>query len=228
MSLKMKLNIVNKKEYEENEDYREIVIVIPKEKEELEKDFKYLGLDYKNVDVKQDIYVLNCEVIDTENSNFSTLLTTELSNIIDKGKAMNYITSYQDAHDLLYELKFLSDEHKESLLAILEAKKEKIYAVRDVVKCTELLDLFDVYDNINNNEEYALKLIEHHRVKLKDIVDYIDLNAMGGSYINKKNGAFTARGLVLSCYNFENYLEKRKSQEETDTRESEEEEEEFE
>ena len=32
MSLKMKLNIVNRHEYEENEDYREVIVRIPKEK----------------------------------------------------------------------------------------------------------------------------------------------------------------------------------------------------
>ena len=49
MSLKMKLNIVNKHEYEENEDYREVIVRIPKENEKLERDFRYLGLDYNNL-----------------------------------------------------------------------------------------------------------------------------------------------------------------------------------
>ena len=36
--------MVNKKEYEESEIYKEIKIIIPRSREELEKDFEYLGL----------------------------------------------------------------------------------------------------------------------------------------------------------------------------------------
>ncbi len=44
----VRIDMVNKKEYEESEIYREIKIVIPRSSEELEKDFKYLNLDYGN------------------------------------------------------------------------------------------------------------------------------------------------------------------------------------
>ena len=39
MDLIMKLNIVNKHEYEEQEDYREIILKIPNQRERMERDF---------------------------------------------------------------------------------------------------------------------------------------------------------------------------------------------
>jgi len=44
----IRIDIVNKVQYEESEYYKEIKILIPKDSEELEEDFEYLGLDYRN------------------------------------------------------------------------------------------------------------------------------------------------------------------------------------
>ena len=43
----IRLDIVNKEEYETSDIYREIKILIPRDSEDLERDFEYLGLDYK-------------------------------------------------------------------------------------------------------------------------------------------------------------------------------------
>ena len=95
MSLKIKLNIVNKYEYQENENYREIVIKIPRKAEELERDFDYLGLDYNNLSI-QDNHVIKCEVIDTEDKLFAESMSKELSNIIDRGNESGFTAPYQD------------------------------------------------------------------------------------------------------------------------------------
>ena len=51
-----KIDMVNKKEYEESEIYKEIKIIIPRSREELEKDFEYLGLNY-NKYTTQDTHI---------------------------------------------------------------------------------------------------------------------------------------------------------------------------
>lgn len=197
MSLKMKLNIVNKYEYEKNEDYKEIIIQIPKKEEELKKDFEYLGLDSKNLYVKQDIYVLNCEVIDTENPYFSSELTTEISKTIDKAKGTYYTTLYEDISSMFYKLGCLDSKSKEDLLAVLEKKRGKIHGIRDIDECIMLLDFFELYDDVHNSKEYALKLIEYSKIELKDIIDYINLEKIGEKYIKERNGIFTNQGLLF-------------------------------
>ena len=95
MALTMKLNIVNKHEYEEQEDYREIILKIPNQRERLERDFRYLGLDYNNLSI-QDTHILNCEVIDKSDPNFSAEMSTEISNIIARANDSGYTSPYQD------------------------------------------------------------------------------------------------------------------------------------
>ena len=46
----LRIDIVNKNQYETSENYKEIKILVPNDSIELEKDFKYLGLDYYNLD----------------------------------------------------------------------------------------------------------------------------------------------------------------------------------
>ena len=77
----IRLDIVNKKEYEElNKDYKEIKISFPKDSEELEKDFAYLGLYYKNLSL-QDTHIKECAVILEEDPDFSINLTGRLNNL---------------------------------------------------------------------------------------------------------------------------------------------------
>ena len=99
MDLIMKLNIVNKHEYEEQEDYREIILKIPNQRERMERDFRYLGLDYNNLSI-QDTHILNCEVIDKTDPSFSGAISTEISNIISRAKDLGYTTPFQDIKKL--------------------------------------------------------------------------------------------------------------------------------
>lgn len=196
MSLKMKLNLVNKHEYEENEDYREIIVKIPKETEKLERDFRYLGLDYNNLSI-QDTHVLDCEVIDTSDSQFSATMSTEISNIITRANEDGYTTPFQDIKSMFAIIKSLDDEDRDKLLAVLEMKKEQICNMKDAVKYGNNLGCFEYYNNINTHEEYAQKLISENEVSLDDVVDYINMEEMGEAYINGNEGIFTEQGLIF-------------------------------
>lgn len=114
----MKLNIVNNNEYEEKEDYREIVVRIPNETEKLERDFKYLGLDYNNLST-QDNHVLECEVFETLNPQFASTMSIEISNIIARADEYGYTTPFQDIKSMFNIIKSLNDEDRDKLLAVL-------------------------------------------------------------------------------------------------------------
>ena len=202
MSLKMKLNIVNKHEYEENEDYREVIVRIPKENEKLERDFRYLGLDYNNLSI-QDAHVLECEVIDTSNPQFSAIMSTEISNIIAKANEDGYTTPFQDIKSMFNIIKLLDDEGRNKLLAVLEMKREQISNMKDAVKYGNNLDCFEYYNNINTHEEYAQKLIDEKEVTLDDVADYINMEELGEAYVNGNDGIFTDQGLIFETSTIE-------------------------
>ena len=64
-----RIDIINKKQYEESERYKEIKITFPKDEEELKKDFEYLELNYHNLTI-QDTNIVECIFIDREDEDF--------------------------------------------------------------------------------------------------------------------------------------------------------------
>lgn len=177
MSLKMKLNIVNKHEYEDNEDYREIIIKIPKELDKLERDFLYLGLSYNNLSI-QDTHVLECKIIDTENSAFSDMMSTEISNIIARGNEDGYTTPYQDIKKMFAIIRSLDNEDKYKLLAILESRREEISNIKDAIKFANNINCFELIE-VDDEEELARKLIDNQEIDMEELMEYADLQRLG-------------------------------------------------
>lgn len=194
--LEIKLNVVNKREYEENHNYREIIIKLPKSEEELKKDFEYLGLDYKNLSI-QDSHILDCEVIVSDDPHFSGAISTELSNIIDKASDSGWTTPYQDIKSMYAILTLLKEDERDKLLAVLEFKREQISNMKDAVKYGNNLSCFEFYNNIHSAEDYAEKLIDDGEVNAQDIIDYIDLERLGDDYYKSEEGVFTNQGLIF-------------------------------
>lgn len=194
--LEIKLNVVNKREYEENHNYREVIIRLPKPEEELKKDFEYLGLDYKNLSI-QDSHILDCDVIDSNDPHFSGAISTELSNIIDRAKDSGWTTPYQDIKSMYAILTFLNEDERDKLLAVLEFKREQISNMKDAVKYGNNLNCFEFYNNIHSAEDYAEKLIDDGDVDARDIIDYIDMERLGEDYYKSEEGVFTNQGLIF-------------------------------
>lgn len=208
--LEVKLNVVNKREYEENQNYREIIIRLPKSDEELKRDFEYLGLDYDNLSI-QDSHILDCEVIDTNDPHFSGAISTELSNIIDRASDSGWTTPYQDIKSMYAILALLSEEKRDKLLAILEFKREEISNMKDAVKFGNNLSNFVFFNNINTPEDYAEELIRARELSVDDIMDYIDLGRLGKECIQSDNAKFTEQGLIFEKDEvFRNYQEEEK------------------
>lgn len=211
MSLKMKLNIVNKHEYEEKEDYREIVIKIPKEIEKLEKDFRYLGLDYNNLSI-QDTHVLECEVIDTEDPAFSATMSTEISNIIARANESGWTSPYQDIKAMFKIIKNFNVEDRDKLLAILETRRKEISNIRDAIKFAHNIDCFELIV-ADDEEELARRLIYNGDIDIEDLMEYADLNRLGQEYADDKNMEKTAQGYLKQECDLRNEIKKEEEEE---------------
>lgn len=211
MSLKMKLNIVNKHEYEEKEDYREIIIKIPKETEKLEIDFKYLGLDYNNLSI-QDTHVLECEVIDTEDSAFSATMSTEISNIIARANESGWTSPYQDIKAMFKIIKNVNVEDRDKLLAILETRRKEISNIRDAIKFAHNIDCFELIV-ADDEEELARRLIYNGDIDIEDLMDYADLNRLGEDYADDKNMKKTAQGYLTQECDLKDEIKKEEEEE---------------
>lgn len=169
---------------------------IPKETEKLERDFKYLGLDYNNLSI-QDTHILKCEIIDTEDPMFSAEMSIKISDVIAKANENGYTTTFQDIKKMFAILESVDYEERDKLLAVLEIKKEQICNMKDAVKYGNNLDCFEYYNNINTEEEYARKLIDDENVTVEEITEYADLELMGRDYIENNSGMLTGKGLII-------------------------------
>lgn len=194
MALMMKLNLVNKHEYEEQENYREIVLRIPKETVELERDFRYLGLDYKNLSI-QDTNILDCEIIDRTDSNFSTEISKEISNIIIRANESGFTTPYQDIKKMLSIIDTLKCDDKYKLLAVLENKREDISNIRDAIKFANNIDCFELFE-VDDEEELARKLVYDLEIDIEDLMEYADLQRLGEDISEEQKIAKTNHGYL--------------------------------
>lgn len=202
----MKLNLVNKREYEENRFYKEIVITIPKSFEELKKDFEYLGLDYENLSI-QDSHITNVEVIDIDNPEYSNSMSRVFNNINVRGDESGYTTPFQDVKAIYSLINNLSAEEKEKLLAVLTSEKENIVNMNSAIKYIKHLNDYELDCESNSEEEYAENAINNGELDMDDIMDYIDLETLGNNLLDSRNSRITEYGVLTHIVDRQEELE---------------------
>ena len=191
----IRIDIVNKEEYETADDYREIKILIPRDSEDLERDFEYLGLDYRNLDI-QDSHIKECEIICKNDPAFASDLSDVLNMLIDRASDSGYTTPFNDMkvlHQLLDNIK-ISDRDK--LLAVLKTERERIANIKDVIKFTKSIDEYYLDSDSHSLEEFAENEIYLGELHMEDVISYIDLKSLGKDLIKQRNGKLTEYGVL--------------------------------
>lgn len=193
----IRLDIVNKEEYETSDIYREIKILIPRDSEDLERDFEYLGLDYRNLDI-QDTHIKECEIICKDDPDFSVNLTSKINNLIAKASKSGYTTPFNDMKELQSMISNLQSEERNKLLAILEVDEEHITNVRDVLRCVRNLDKYYLDSDSFSLEEYAENEIHLGGLYMEDVLPYINFKELGIDLLRERNAKLTQYGVL--CY----------------------------
>lgn len=205
--LEIKLNVVNKREYEENHNFREIVIRLPKPIQELKEDFKYLGLDYNNISI-QDTHVLECEVIDKEDPMFSVAISSELNNIIVRASESGYTSPFQEIKKVYEMFSKMEDLERDKSFAILKLKKEQICNLQDTIKYLKNINSFEYYPDTETPTDYARIQVRNGEFEVSDVIDYIDLKTLGEDTLSDEEHKFTDVGLIIQeNYNIREYEE---------------------
>lgn len=191
----IRLDIVNKEEYETSDDYREIKILFPRDSEDLERDFEYLGLDYRYLEI-QDSHIKECEIIYKNDPAFASDLSDELNLLIDRASSSGYTTPFNDMkvlHELINNIK-KSDRDK--LLAVLKTERERINNIKDVIKYTKKMDEYYLDSDSHSLEEFAENEIHLGELYMEDVIPYIDLKSLGKDLIKQRNGKLTEYGVL--------------------------------
>lgn len=198
--LYFRIDLVNKKQYEESNIYKEIKITLPREKEELIKDFNYLELNYNNLSI-QDTHIKECEVSCLDDPDFSKKITASINNLINSSNERGLTTTFQEIEDLNYKMMHLKSYDRCKLLAIIEAKDGYITDLKKLTKYVEHLDCFELEEDILSNEEYGRWAFEHGDVYTEDILDYIDFETFGNDYVEENNAVLTKEGMLVQLNN---------------------------
>lgn len=194
--LEVKLNVVNKKEYEENQNYREVVIRLPKNREDMHRDLNYLDLDHNNLSI-QDTHVTRCEFIDANDPMFSSLVTTEIDNIIIRASDSGYTSPFQEMKKVFEIFSKMSYLDRDKAIAILKLKQESITNLQDTIKYLKNINEFDYYPNAESSDDFARIQIENGDVYIDEILDYIDLDRLGDDQLSEREHKFTESGLIV-------------------------------
>lgn len=202
----IRIDLVNKKQYEISDNYKEIKIIIPRDTEELKRDFSYLELDYDNLSI-QDTHIKECEVICRDNPAFSAEMSGEINNIIVRASESGYTTPFNDMKEFYGKIKNLDIKDRDKLLAILEAKRENIENIRDAIKFADNINCFELIE-AENTEELARNLIYNCEIDMEDLIDYADLDRLGEEYADDKGMIKTEQGFLMQESDLKCDLEK--------------------
>ncbi len=191
----IRLDIVNKEEYETSEIYREIKILVPRDSEDLERDFEYLGLDYRNLEI-QDTHIKECEIVCKDDPAFASDLSDELNLLIDRASDSGYTTPFNDMkvlYDLLNNMR-ISDRDK--LLAVLKSERERITNIKDAIEFANNIDKYHLDSDSHSPEEFAENEIHLGELYMDDVIPYIDLRTLGKDLIENRNAKLTQYGVL--------------------------------
>jgi len=191
----IRLDIVNKEEYETSDIYREIKILIPRDSEDLERDFEYLGLDYRNLNI-QDTHIKECEAICKDDPDFSVNLTGRINRLIAKASKQGYTTPFNDMKKFYSLINNIKIEDRDKLLAIMEVEEEHISNIKDILRYMENLDEFYLDGESFSTEEYAKNVIHEGELYMEDVLPYINLDILGKDLIENRNAKLTEYGVL--------------------------------
>lgn len=206
-----KINMVNKKQYEESEIYKEIKIVIPRSREELEKDFEYLGLNYNNYTI-QDTHIKECIFMNKEDEDFAVNISGYINNIIRKADELGYTTPFQDIKKFYNMVKDFNEYKQYKILAIMEAKENDIKNIKDVLKYAQNIDCFDLTEAYDN-QELGRRLVYEGEIDIEDLMEYADMEQLGKEYAEEKNMVNTQYGYLQQERDLTEYVEQNNEEE---------------
>ena len=186
----LKVEVVNKKEFEESSNYSKIIIYFPATDEVLKEKFKRVNLDFDRV----------------------------MEYELDKFSNNSYTTPFQEIELLCKEIKKFDNIKMQKFLALEEIKDKNINYIHDLVECAKQISNYELLPNVNDLNDMGKYLVNEtgHFDDISFLKDYIDYYKLAKDYTRKGytyNGEFTEYGYIMKK-EFEENIEKREEEEE--------------
>lgn len=201
-----RIDMVNKKQYEESEIYKEIKIIIPRTSEELKKDFEYLDLDYENYTI-QDTHIKECVFMDRDDEDFAVNISSYVNNIICKASKLGYTSPFPDIKNFFNMVRKFDKYEKDKILAILEVKEDEISNIKEIIKYAQNINCFNLTEAYDE-QELGRRLVYEGEIDVEDLMEYSDMKRLGREYAREKNMTHTQYGYLQQEKDLTNFIEK--------------------
>lgn len=202
----LKIEIVNKKEFEESSMYSKVTIYLPSSKEELEEKFKQINLDYNKLTI-QDTHVINCKIVNFQDDilldRFNKVMEYEIKKFFENA----YYTPYQEIELLCKEVRQFDNTRMQKFLALAECKDNKINYIHDLVNYAKQTSNYNLLPNVNDLHDMGRYLVNEtgHFDDVSVLDEYIDYYKLAKHYTQKGcvyNGIFTEYGYLMEKEDF--------------------------
>ena len=197
----LKIEMVNKKEFEESSKYSKITIYLPTSKEELEEKFKQINLDYNRVTI-QDTHIIKCQMINFSDEILVNRFNKVMEYEIKKFFESSYYTPFQEIELFCEEVKKFDNIKMQKFLALTEIKDDKINYIHDLVIYAKQTRNYNLLPNINDLYDMGRYLVNEtgHFDDVSVLDDYIDYYKLAKDYTQKGcvyDGIFTEYGYLM-------------------------------
>ena len=214
----LKVEVVNKKEFEESSNYSKIIVYLPSTDEVLKEKFKRVNLDFDRLTI-QDMHITKCEIVNFEDYILAERFNKVMEYELDKFSNNSYTTPFQEIELLCKEIKKFDNIKMQKFLALEEIKDKKINYIHDLVECAKQICNYELLPNVNDLNDMGKYLVNEtgHFDDISFLKDYIDYNKLAKDYTRKGytyNGEFTEYGYIMKKEFEENIENKRESEEE--------------
>lgn len=202
----LKIEVVNKKEFEESSMYGKVTIYLPTTKEKLEEKFKQINLDYNKLTI-QDTHITKCEIVNFNDEILSNRFNKVIQYEIEKFFKNSYLTPFQEIESLCKEVRNFDNIRMQKFLALTEVKDSKINYIHDLIDYASKTNRYNLLPNINDFSDMGKYLVNEtgHFDEISLLEDYIDYYKLAKDYIQKGctyNGIFTEYGYLMEKEDF--------------------------
>ena len=214
----LKVEVVNKKEFEESSNYNKIIIYLPATDEVLKEKFERVNLDFDRLTI-QDTHITKCEIVNFEDYILAERFNKVMEYELDKFSNNSYTTPFQEIELLCKEIKKFDNIKMQKFLALEEIKDKNINYIHDLVECAKQISNYELLPNVNDLNDMGKYLVNEtgHFDDISFLKDYIDYYKLAKDYTREGctyNGDFTAYGYIMKKEFEENIENKKESEEE--------------
>lgn len=214
----LKVEVINKKEFEESSNYNKIIIYLPATDEVLKEKFERVNLDFDRLTI-QDTHITKCEIVNFEDYILAERFNKVMEYELDKFSNNSYTTPFQEIELLCKEIKKFDNIKMQKFLALEEIEDKKINYIHDLVECAKQICNYELLPNVNDLNDMGKYLVNEtgHFDDISFLKDYIDYYKLAKDYTRKGytyNGEFTEYGYIMKKEFEENIENKKESEEE--------------